>query len=170
MYKLLIRPILFLFDPEKVHYFTFSLVKFISKIPLVTSIIKAIYVVEDKRLEREVFGLKFKNPVGLAAGFDKNAVLYNELANFGFGFIEIGKVSSQNSGVFEIENSGFHGSTKEHADLVLSNLSKDFISSNAFKFMDMIGFGPTTKTSHTITSTNVLFVATDVVPLVALNT
>mgnify|MGYP003634334584 CR=1 FL=1 len=59
--------------------------------------------------------------------------------------------------IFEIENTGFHGSTKDHADLALSNLSKDFISSNSFKFMDMIGFGPTTKTSHTITSTNVLY-------------
>lgn len=51
------------------------------------------YNVEDVSLERELFGLKFKNPVGLAAGFDKNAVLYNELANFGFGFIEIGTVT-----------------------------------------------------------------------------
>jgi dihydroorotate dehydrogenase len=93
MYKLLLRPILFFFDPEKVHYFTFSLVKFISKIPFVTSIIKAIYVVEDKRLEREVFGLKFKNPVGLAAGFDKDAKLFNELSDFGFGFIEIGTLT-----------------------------------------------------------------------------
>ena len=93
MYKLFLRPILFFFDPEKVHYFTFSLVKFISKIPFVTSIIKAIYVVEDKRLEREVFGLKFKNPVGLAAGFDKDAKLFNELSDFGFGFIEIGTLT-----------------------------------------------------------------------------
>ena len=93
MYKLLLRPILFCFDPEKVHYFTFSLVKFISKIPFVTSIIKAIYVLEDKRLEREVFGLKFKNPVGLAAGFDKDAKLFNELSDFGFGFIEIGTLT-----------------------------------------------------------------------------
>ena len=93
MYKLLLRPILFCFDPEKVHYFTFSLVKFISKIPFVTSIIKEIYVVEDKRLEREVFGLKFKNPVGLAAGFDKDAKLFNELSDFGFGFIEIGTLT-----------------------------------------------------------------------------
>ena len=93
MYKLLLRPILFCFDPEKVHYFTFSLVRFISKIPFVTSIIKAIYVVEDKRLEREVFGLKFKNPVGLAAGFDKDAKLFNELSDFGFGFIEIGTLT-----------------------------------------------------------------------------
>ena len=67
--------------------------KFISKIPFVTSIIKAIYVVEDKRLEREVFGLKFKNPVGLAAGFDKDAKLFNELSDFGFGFIEIGTLT-----------------------------------------------------------------------------
>jgi len=93
MYKIFLRPILFYFDPEKVHYFTFSLVKFISKIPFVTSIIKAIYVVEDKRLEREVFGLKFKNPVGLAAGFDKDAKLFNELSDFGFGFIEIGTLT-----------------------------------------------------------------------------
>ena len=93
MYKLLIRPLLFLFDPEEVHYFTFSAIRFISKIPGFSSIFKAIYVIEDKRLETEVFGLKFKNPVGLAAGFDKDAVLYNELSNFGFGFIEIGTLT-----------------------------------------------------------------------------
>jgi dihydroorotate dehydrogenase len=58
-----------------------------------SSIFRAIYVIEDKRLETEVFGLKFKNPVGLAAGFDKDAVLYNELSNFGFGFIEIGTLT-----------------------------------------------------------------------------
>ena len=51
------------------------------------------YVVEDKRLERRVFGLKFKNPVGLAAGFDKDAKLYNELSDFGFGFVEIGTLT-----------------------------------------------------------------------------
>lgn len=93
MYKLLIRPLLFCFDPEKVHYFTFSLIRFLSKIPGVSSIFRAIYVVEDQRLETEVFGLKFKNPVGLAAGFDKDAVLYKELSNFGFGFIEIGTLT-----------------------------------------------------------------------------
>ena len=93
MYKALFRPILFCFDPEKVHYFTFSLIRTLSKIPGIKSLFKAMYLVEDKTLERELFGLKFKNPVGLAAGFDKNAVLYNELANFGFGFIEIGTVT-----------------------------------------------------------------------------
>ena len=93
MYKAIIRPILFLFDPEKVHYFTFSLIRNLSVSPGVKSLFKSLYVINDKRLERELFGLKFKNPVGLAAGFDKNAVLYNDLANFGFGFIEIGTIT-----------------------------------------------------------------------------
>lgn len=93
MYKSIIRPILFSFDPEKIHYFTFSLIRFFSKIPGMTSLFRSLYVVNDKSLERNLFGLTFKNPVGLAAGFDKNAVLYNELANFGFGFIEIGTVT-----------------------------------------------------------------------------
>jgi len=93
VYKLLIRPILFLFDPEKVHYFTFSLIRILCKIPYVASIFRSLYQVKNKKLERKLFGLTFINPVGLAAGFDKNAVLYNELANFGFGFIEIGTVT-----------------------------------------------------------------------------
>ena len=93
MYKRLIRPILFWFDPEEVHYFSFSFIKFISKIPFVSAILKSIYEVKDSRLEREVFGLKFKNPVGLAAGFDKDAKCYQELSNFGFGFIEIGTLT-----------------------------------------------------------------------------
>jgi len=93
MYKLLIRPLLFCFDPEKVHHFTFSFIKNSFKLPFVSSLVKKLYDIEDKSLERHLFGLTFKNPVGLAAGFDKNAVLYNELANFGFGFIEIGTVT-----------------------------------------------------------------------------
>ena len=95
MYKLIIRPILFLFDPEKVHYFTFSLIRIFCKIPFVAAIFRGLYQVNDKKLERTLFGITFKNPVGLAAGFDKNAVLYNELANFGFGFIEIGTVTPE---------------------------------------------------------------------------
>ena len=93
MYKLLIRPLLFLFDPEKVHYFTFSLIRILSKIPGIPSLFESLYTVNDKRLETEVFGLKFKNPVGLAAGFDKDAALYKELSHFGFGFIEIGTLT-----------------------------------------------------------------------------
>jgi dihydroorotate dehydrogenase len=79
-------------DAEKAHYFTFSLVRFLSKIGF-SGIFRTLYVVNDKRLEREVFGLKFDNPVGLAAGFDKNAVLFNEFSNFGFGFVEIGTLT-----------------------------------------------------------------------------
>lgn len=93
MYKAIIRPILFCFDPEKVHYFTFSLIRTISKIPGFKGLFRRMYLVEDEKLERELFGLKFKNPVGLAAGFDKDAKLYNELSNFGFGFIEIGTLT-----------------------------------------------------------------------------
>lgn len=93
MYKLLIRPILFGFDPEEIHHFSFSSIRFINKIPGVSGLIRSMFHVDDKRLEREVFGLKFKNPVGLAAGFDKDAKLYNELSNFGFGFIEIGTLT-----------------------------------------------------------------------------
>lgn len=90
MYKILIRPILFSFDPEKIHHFTFKLIRFMNRIPGVGAINRSIFTVKDKRLERELFGLKFKNPVGIAAGFDKNAVLFNELANYGFGFLEVG--------------------------------------------------------------------------------
>ena len=93
MYKAIIRPILFWFDPEKVHHFTFSLIRTISKLPGFKSLFKKLYLVEDKKLERELFGLTFKNPVGLAAGFDKDAKLFNELSNFGFGFIEIGTLT-----------------------------------------------------------------------------
>jgi len=57
------------------------------------ALFKSLYEVSDPRLEREVFGLKFKNPIGLAAGFDKDATLYQELSNFGFGFIEIGTLT-----------------------------------------------------------------------------
>ncbi len=93
MYKSIIRPLFFIFDPEKIHHFTFSFIKLVSKIPGIPLLFRSLYQVNDKKLERTLFGLTFKNPVGLAAGFDKNAVLYNELANFGFGFIEIGTVT-----------------------------------------------------------------------------
>ena len=93
MYKAFIRPIFFLFDPEKIHHFTFALIRLVFKIPGISALIKKFYVVNDVRLERKVFGLTFKNPVGLAAGFDKDAKLFNELSNFGFGFIEIGTLT-----------------------------------------------------------------------------
>lgn len=93
MYKALIRPILFSFDPEKIHHFTFNSIKILFKIPLVKTITGFFYKTKHPKLEREVFGLKFPNPVGLAAGFDKDAKLFNELSAFGFGFIEIGSLT-----------------------------------------------------------------------------
>ncbi len=92
MYKFLIRPVLFLFDPEAVHHFSFWAIKFFSRLGF-SGLFRKMFSVNDPRLEREVFGVKFKNPVGLAAGFDKNAKLYNEFSDFGFGFVEIGTVT-----------------------------------------------------------------------------
>ncbi|QXP53732.1 quinone-dependent dihydroorotate dehydrogenase [Cellulophaga sp. HaHa_2_1] len=92
MYKFILRPIFFLFDPENIHHFSFFMIKLLGKIGF-SKIFRSIYVIEDKKLERKLFGLTFKNPVGLGAGFDKNAKLYNELSDFGFGFIEIGTLT-----------------------------------------------------------------------------
>ena len=92
MYKTLLRPILFLSDPEKVHHFTFSLVRFCHRIGM-GSLFRSMYQTQDAKLETQLFGLTFPNPVGLAAGFDKDAKLFKELSNFGFGFIEIGTVT-----------------------------------------------------------------------------
>lgn len=93
MYKILIRPVFFLFQPETIHHFVFKTVKFFCSIPGISKILQAVFVIEDKRLERQLFGLTFSNPVGLAAGLDKDAELFDELAGFGFGFIEIGTLT-----------------------------------------------------------------------------
>ncbi|MCG3164590.1 MAG: Dihydroorotate dehydrogenase (quinone) [Bacteroidia bacterium] len=93
MYKLLIRPFLFLFGPESIHHFTFRFLKIAFAIPFVKAIVAAFHQPEVTKSEREVFGIKFPNPVGLAAGFDKDAKLFDELSAFGFGFIEIGTLT-----------------------------------------------------------------------------
>lgn len=93
MYKSFLRPILFLFAPESIHHFTFSFLNIIGKIPGVQSILKLVFGVNDKRLHKTLLGINFPNPVGLAAGFDKDARLIDELAAFGFGFIEIGTLT-----------------------------------------------------------------------------
>jgi dihydroorotate dehydrogenase len=92
MYKI-IRYFLFLFDPEKIHYFSAKAIRITLKIPGMKFIWEKMFLVEDKKLHKTIFGLTFKNPVGLAAGFDKNASMYNDLAYCGFGFIEIGTVT-----------------------------------------------------------------------------
>lgn len=93
LYKSLIRPLFFKVDPEKIHHFTFSSLKNIFLLPGMSFFIKKSFQIEDKKLERTVFGIKFKNPVGLGAGLDKDAIAIDELAAFGFGFIEIGTVT-----------------------------------------------------------------------------
>ena len=92
MYQLF-RSILFRFDAEKVHYFVVGLLKVVMNFPPSKWIFRAVYHVEHPSLEREFIGLKFPNPVGLAAGFDKNASYFNEMESCGFGFIEIGTVT-----------------------------------------------------------------------------
>jgi dihydroorotate dehydrogenase len=89
MYKFLLRPILFLIDPEKVHYIVFTLLR----IPGLKILTRLLFRYDNASLSKEVFGLKFRNPVGLAAGFDKDAKLIHELAELGFGFIEIGTLT-----------------------------------------------------------------------------
>jgi dihydroorotate dehydrogenase len=93
MYKTLIRPILFLFDPEKIHHFTFRFLKIAFAIPGIKGIVTGFYKSNHPLLKKRLFGVEFPNPVGLAAGFDKDARLIDELACFGFGFIEIGTLT-----------------------------------------------------------------------------
>ena len=92
MYKLL-RSFLFLFDPEKIHDTTAKLIRINLSIPGAKFIWTKLFRVEDERLKKTLFGIDFKNPVGLAAGFDKNASMYDDLAYCGFGFIEVGTVT-----------------------------------------------------------------------------
>jgi dihydroorotate dehydrogenase len=93
MYRFLIRPVLFLFDPETIHYLTFKLLGLVGKIPGLNAILRNSFTLKDKRLEKTILGIRFPNPIGLAAGFDKDARLIDELASFDFGFIEIGTLT-----------------------------------------------------------------------------
>ncbi|SJN17435.1 Dihydroorotate dehydrogenase [Sphingobacterium sp. JB170] len=92
MYKL-VKPLFFTMDPETAHHQVTSGLRKFRNVWGMKSLLNSIYTVDDERLEREVFGLKFKNPIGLAAGFDKNAEYIAEMSNLGFGFIEIGTVT-----------------------------------------------------------------------------
>ena len=93
MYKSIVRPLFFRVDPEKIHHFTFSSLKNVFKIPGMSFLAGKSFQINDPGLERKVFGLTFKNPVGLGAGLDKNALVIDELSELGFGFIEIGTVT-----------------------------------------------------------------------------
>jgi dihydroorotate dehydrogenase len=140
MYKLILRPFFFLFEPEKAHHLVTGLFKFILKIPGKRWVFEALYKVEDKQLEKELFGLKFPNPVGLAAGFDKQASFYKEFSALGFGFIEIGTITPKpqdgnpqprmfrlpkDQGL--INRMGFNNGGLEMARKNLQNRDKNFI-------------------------------------------
>ena len=93
MYKSIIRPILFKFQAETIHHFILKMLSILRYIPLAKSAIRVLFTIKSPKLHKEVFGLKFPNPVGLAAGFDKNAEMFDMLDTMGFGFIEIGTVT-----------------------------------------------------------------------------
>ena len=93
MYKKIIRPILFLFPPEASHHIVVALLKIGASIPFVSWILKKNFCLSPPELETIVAGIKFPNPVGVAAGFDKNALVYKEMGYLGFGFVEIGTVT-----------------------------------------------------------------------------
>jgi len=147
MYKALIRPIFFAIDPEKIHYFTFSLIRFLSSLGF-GALFRRMYQIKNSSLEREVFGLKFPNPVGLAAGFDKDAKLYKELSNFGFGFIEIGTVTPKpqdgnpKKRLFRLKEDaalinrmGFNNGGVDEAVMRLKENSHDTIGKDGFKVL-----------------------------------
>ena len=92
MYRI-IRFFFFFFPPERAHYLAADLLHFSLKIPGLKKLLHHLFVVNDVNLETKVFDVTFKNPVGLAAGFDKNASYYNDFSHLGFGFIEIGTVT-----------------------------------------------------------------------------
>ena len=93
MYKSILKPILFRFSPEKAHHITMSLFHFALSLPFGKNIFKWLYCSKNKKLEREYFGLKFPNPVGLGAGFDKDGTYFEDIQYLGFGFVEIGTVT-----------------------------------------------------------------------------
>ena len=95
MYKRFIRPLFFLFQPEFIHKVTFTILKIIFSIPGIKGLINKIYNKKTPALNCTVFGINFSNPIGLAAGFDKNAEMFEELSAFGFGFIEIGTLTPE---------------------------------------------------------------------------
>ncbi len=92
MYKI-IRECLFLFDPEKVHYFSMNSLRLLCRFSFIKKIISRFFSPQNPPLQKEFLGINFKNPIGLGAGFDKNAQYLNELEALGFGFVEIGTVT-----------------------------------------------------------------------------
>src|SRR5262245_54155066 len=93
VYKLLLKPLLFHFSPEKSHSIVLWWLEFILKIPGGEFLLRKIFCAESPSLEKEIFGVKFPNAVGLAAGFDKDGKHLRAMSAIGFGFIEVGTVT-----------------------------------------------------------------------------
>ncbi|MFN0199898.1 MAG: quinone-dependent dihydroorotate dehydrogenase [Bacteroidia bacterium] len=93
MYRSFFRKLLFLLDAETAHHFTFACVKLLLKLPFAANLLSKMYASTRKDLAVKAFGLEFSNPVGLAAGFDKDAKLGTAWKHFGFGFVEIGTIT-----------------------------------------------------------------------------
>ena len=93
MYHHFIKPIFFLLPAERAHYTAMNLLRFVHGVPGMPSVLRGMFTVKNKSLQRRLFGLTFDNPVGLAAGFDKDARWVDELSSLGFGFIEIGTLT-----------------------------------------------------------------------------
>ena len=92
MYSL-VRKFFFKIEPEKAHYMVMRYLRLICRLPILKSIVKSLFCLKSNKLQRTIWGITFPNPVGLAAGFDKDAAYTDALACLGFGFIEIGTVT-----------------------------------------------------------------------------
>ena len=93
MYRRIIKPLLFSLNIERAHHIVLLMLRIFGLIPGGRWLLRKCYAVEHPALEREVFGMRFANPVGIAAGFDRNGEAYRELAALGFGFVEVGTVT-----------------------------------------------------------------------------
>ena len=91
----LARPVLFRIDPERAHEMVVKRLESWGRNERVSRALRARYFMEDPRLSQDLWGLTFPNPVGIAAGFDKNAKLVHVLPHLGFGFVEVGTVTSE---------------------------------------------------------------------------
>jgi dihydroorotate dehydrogenase len=95
LYKTLLRPLFFGAEPERAHDLALSAAAALGRSPIALDSLETLFVVEDRRLRQTVLGIEFPNPVGLAAGYDKNAVGVNIWPAIGFGFVEIGSVTAR---------------------------------------------------------------------------
>lgn len=103
VYDYVVKPICFSQDPERVHNFFIYCGKILGKIGIGKAIVRVLFNYQDKILEQRIYGIKFRNPIGLSAGFDKNAELVSIMEDVGFGFVEVGSVTARacsgNSGI-----------------------------------------------------------------------